>query len=108
MDKELEKDEIKILKSKIAKLTLEGKLRKDLGNELERQRKLALDAKNELHLLTDKLSKYLAPQLYNILFQVILSSFVHNNSTQKKAGHMTGFSTIVLPNVICAIRSHSD
>ena len=59
MDKELEKDEIKILKSQVAKLTLEGKLRKDLGNELERQRKLALDAKNELHLLTDKLSKYL-------------------------------------------------
>ena len=68
MDKELEKDEIKILKSQVAKLTLEGKLRKDLGNELERQRKLALDAKNELHLLTDKLSKYLSPQLYNILF----------------------------------------
>ena len=55
MDKELEKDEIKILKSQIAKLTLEGKLRKDLGNELERQRKLVLDTKNELHLLTDKL-----------------------------------------------------
>ena len=68
MDKELEKDEIKILKSQIAKLTLEGKLRKDIGNELERQKKLALEAKNELHLLTEKLSKYLSPQLYNILF----------------------------------------
>jgi len=68
MDKELEKDEIKILKSQIAKLTLEGKLRKDLGNELERQRKLALEAKNELNLLTEKLSKYLSPQLYDILF----------------------------------------
>ncbi|SVB56113.1 uncharacterized protein METZ01_LOCUS208967, partial [marine metagenome] len=68
MDKELEKDEIKILKSQIAKLTLEGKLRKDIGNELERQKKLALEAKNELHLLTEKLSKYLSPQLYDILF----------------------------------------
>jgi len=68
MDKELEKDEIKILKNQIAKLTLEGKLRKDLGNELERQRKLALEAKNELNLLTEKLSKYLSPQLYDILF----------------------------------------
>ena len=68
MENLLEQNEIKKLQSQIAKLTLEGKLRKDLGNELERQRKLALDAKNELHLLTDKLSKYLSPQLYNMLF----------------------------------------
>ena len=68
MENELEQNEIKKLQSQFAKLTLEGKLRKDLGNELERQRKLALDAKNELHLLTDKLSKYLSPQLYNMLF----------------------------------------
>ena len=68
MENVLEQNEIKKLQSQIAKLTLEGKLRKDLGNELERQRKLALDAKNELHLLTDKLSKYLSPQLYNMLF----------------------------------------
>ena len=68
MENELEQNEIKKLQSQIAKLTLEGKLRKDLGNELERQRKVALDAKNELHLLTDKLSKYLSPQLYNMLF----------------------------------------
>lgn len=68
MKKELEEDEIRALKREISKLTLEGKLRKNLGNELDKQRKLALESKNELHLLTEKLSKYLSPQLYNILF----------------------------------------
>mgnify|MGYP000724624209 FL=1 len=61
MEKELGQDEIKTLKRQIAKLTLEKKLRRDLGNELEK-------AKNEIQLLTEKLSKYLSPQLYNILF----------------------------------------
>ena len=61
MEKELGQDEIKALKRQIAKLTLEKKLRRDLGNELEK-------AKNEIQLLTEKLSKYLSPQLYNILF----------------------------------------
>ena len=68
MEKELGQDENKNLKRQIAKLTLEKKLRRDLGNELEKQKKLALEAKNEIQLLTEKLSKYLSPQLYNILF----------------------------------------
>ena len=49
MEKELGQDEIKTLKRQIAKLSLEKKLRRDLGNELEK-------AKNEIQLLTDKLS----------------------------------------------------
>ena len=68
MEKELGQDEINNLRRQIAKLTLEKKLRRDLGNELEKQKKLALEAKNETQLLTEKLSKYLSPQLYNILF----------------------------------------
>ena len=35
MEKEFGQDEFKDLKRKIAKLTLEKKLRRDLGNELE-------------------------------------------------------------------------
>ena len=43
MEKELGQDEIKNLRSQIAKLTLEKKLRRDLGNELEKLKKLALE-----------------------------------------------------------------
>ena len=82
MEKALGQDENKNLKRQIAKLTLEKKLRRDLGNELEKQKQLALEAKNETQLLTEKLSKYLSPQLYNILFSGYETAYA--SSSRKK------------------------
>ena len=40
-----------------------------LNNEIEKQREIVQEKNIQLEALANKLSKYLSPQLYNIIFQ---------------------------------------
>ena len=92
-----ETEEIKQLKREIAKLRLEGNLRKSLSNQLTIQKKIADDAKaealtksEELAKISNQLAKYLSPQIHEQIFSGKQSAEVKSN--RKK---LTVFSDIV-------------
>jgi len=75
MDETNEVKEIKDLKREVAKLRLEGNLRKSLSNQLSIQKKIADDAKaeaesksKEVEAISNKLAKYLSPQIHEQIF----------------------------------------
>ena len=75
MEDSTEAKEIKELKREIAKLRLEGNLRKSLSNQLSIQKKIADDAKaeaeaksKEVEAISNKLAKYLSPQIHQQIF----------------------------------------
>ncbi len=75
MEETREAKEIKELKKEVAKLRLEGNLRKSLSNQLSLQKKIADDAKaeaeaksKEVQAISNKLAKYLSPQIHQQIF----------------------------------------
>lgn len=67
--------ELKDLKKELSRLRLEANLRKSLATQLEKQKKVAEDAKAEAQLKTQQmedvsgqLAKYLSPQIYKSIF----------------------------------------
>ena len=67
--------ELKDLKKKLSRLRLEANLRKSLATQLEKQKKVAEDAKAEAQSKTQQmedvsgqLAKYLSPQIYESIF----------------------------------------
>ena len=68
-------EELQILKKENSKLKLEARLRKSLSLELERQKGIVQTAKEEaekqqklLQKASDRLSKYLSPQICEQIF----------------------------------------
>jgi len=68
-------DEITLLKRELSKLKLEANLRKSLSTQLESQKKIADQAKEEalkksgeLEEVSNKLAKYLSPQIHEQIF----------------------------------------
>ena len=68
-------EELKLLKKENSKLKLEARLRKSLSVELERQKGIVQAAKEEaekqqqlLQKASDRLSKYLSPQICEQIF----------------------------------------
>ncbi len=89
MDETNEVKEIKDLKREVAKLRLEGNLRKSLSNQLSIQKKIADDAKAEaeskskqVEAISNKLAKYLSPQIHEQIFSGKQDAEV--KSTRKK------------------------
>ena len=89
MDETNEVKEIKDLKREVAKLRLEGNLRKSLSNQLSIQKKIADDAKaeaesksKEVEAISNKLAKYLSPQIHEQIFSGKQDAEV--KSTRKK------------------------
>ena len=89
MDETNEVKEIKDLKREVAKLRLEGNLRKSLSNQLSIQKKIADDAKAEaeskskqVEAISNKLGKYLSPQIHEQIFSGKQDAEV--KSTRKK------------------------
>ena len=89
MQDSTENEEIKILKREIAKLKLEGNLRKSLSNQLTIQKKIADDAKaealaksKEVVKISNQLAKYLSPQIHEQIFSGKQSAEV--KSSRKK------------------------
>ena len=89
MDETKEAQEIKDLKREVAKLRLEGNLRKSLSNQLSIQKKIADDAKaeaesksKEVEAISNKLAKYLSPQIHEQIFSGKQDAEV--KSTRKK------------------------
>ena len=81
-----ETEEIKQLKREIAKLRLEGNLRKSLSNQLTIQKKIADDAKaealtksEEVAKISNQLAKYLSPQIHQQIFSGKQSAEVKSN-----------------------------
>ena len=81
-----ETEEIKQLEREIAKLRLEGNLRKSLSNQLTIQKKIADDAKaealtksEELAKISNQLAKYLSPQIHEQIFSGKQSAEVKSN-----------------------------
>ena len=81
-----ETEEIKNLKREIAKLRLEGNLRKSLSNQLTIQKKIADDAKAEalnkseqVAKISNQLAKYLSPQIHEQIFSGKQSAEVKSN-----------------------------
>ena len=65
----------KELDKMVKRLKLESQLRKNLSSEMERQKEvavkaqeLAIERKNEIEAISNQLSKYLSPQLYQSIF----------------------------------------
>mgnify|MGYP001212698495 FL=1 len=86
MQDSTENEEIKILKREIAKLRLEGNLRKSLSNQLTIQKKIADDAKaealtksEEVAKISNQLAKYLSPQIHEQIFSGKQSAEVKSN-----------------------------
>ncbi len=86
MQDSTENDEIKILKREVAKLRLEGNLRKSLSNQLTIQKKIADDAKaealaksEEVVKISNQLAKYLSPQIHEQIFSGKQSAEVKSN-----------------------------
>ena len=78
--------EIKNLKREVAKLRLEGNLRKSLSNQLTIQKKIADDAKaeaevksKEVEAISNKLAKYLSPQIHEQIFSGKQDAEVRSN-----------------------------
>tara|TARA_B100001057_G_scaffold479209_1_gene550561 strand:- start:149 stop:1108 length:960 start_codon:yes stop_codon:yes gene_type:complete len=81
-----ETEEIKKLKREIAKLRLEGNLRKSLSNQLTIQKKIADEAKaealtksEEVAKISNQLAKYLSPQIHEQIFSGKQSAEVKSN-----------------------------
>ena len=75
MTENKDSEEVKNLKREVAKLRLEGNLRKSLSNQLTIQKKIADDAKSdalakseELEKISKQLAKYLSPQIHEQIF----------------------------------------
>ncbi len=86
MTDNIESEQIKNLKREVAKLRLEGNLRKSLSNQLTIQKKIADDAKAEALAKTDEvekiskqLAKYLSPQIHEQIFSGKQSAEVKSN-----------------------------
>ncbi len=86
MQDNYETEEIKQLKREIAKLRLEGNLRKSLSNQLTIQKKIADDAKaealtksEEVAKISNQLAKYLSPQIHEQIFSGKQSAEVKSN-----------------------------
>jgi len=60
--------ELKDLKKELSRLRLEANLRKSLATQLEKQKKVAEDAKAEAQYVSGQLAKYLSPQIYESIF----------------------------------------
>ena len=74
-DIELTAEAFAQLKKENSKLKLEANLRRSLSSQLEKQKKIADEAKQEaqeksaeLEVLSAKLAKYLSPQIYEQIF----------------------------------------
>jgi len=72
---EMALEKAKELDKMVKRLKLESQLRKNLSTEFERQKEIAVEAqelatekKNEIEAISNQLSKYLSPQLYNSIF----------------------------------------
>ena len=68
-------EKAKELDKMVKKLKLESQLRKNLSTKFERQKEIAVEAqelamekKNEIEAISNQLSKYLSPQLYQSIF----------------------------------------
>ena len=75
MTENKDSEEVKNLKREVAKLRLEGNLRKSLSNQLTIQKKIADDAKSEalakseeVEKISKQLAKYLSPQIHEQIF----------------------------------------
>ena len=95
--------EQKKLLAELRKLRLESKLRKNLGAELEKQKLVAVEAQeealsktNQLEEISQQLSKYLSPQIYQSIFSG--KQHVHIESKRKKLtiffSDLAGFTSI--------------
>ena len=83
--------EIKELKREVSKLRLEGNLRKSLSNQLSIQKKIADDAKaeaeaksKEVESISNKLAKYLSPQIHEQIFSGKQDAEVKSNRKKEK------------------------
>ncbi len=72
---EMALEKAKELDKMVKKLKLESQLRKNLSTKFERQKEIAVEAqelamekKNEIEAISNQLSKYLSPQLYQSIF----------------------------------------
>ena len=88
----------KELDKMVKRLKLESQLRKNLSSEMERQKEVAVQAqelaverKNEIEAISNQLSKYLSPQLY----QSIFSGEQKVNLTSKRKKLTVFFSDLV-------------
>ena len=75
MSQTKEEVNVKKLESEVKKLRLEAQLRKNLASEMQKQKEIAIEAqelalekKNEIDAISNQLSKYLSPQLYQSIF----------------------------------------
>ena len=75
MSQTKEEVNVKKLESEVKKLRLEAQLRKNLASEMQKQKEIAVEAqelalekKNEIEAISNQLSKYLSPQLYQSIF----------------------------------------
>ena len=75
MSQTKEEVNVKKLESEVKKLRLEAQLRKNLASEMQKQKEIAVEAqelalekKNEIEAISNQLSKYLSPQLYQSTF----------------------------------------
>mgnify|MGYP001377541857 FL=1 len=101
-DSETDPEQKKLL-AELRKLRLESKLRKNLGTELEKQKLVAVEAQkdalyktNQLEEISQQLSKYLSPQIYQSIFSG--KQHVHIESKRKKLtiffSDLAGFTSI--------------
>ena len=101
-DSETDPEQKKLL-AELRKLRLESKLRKNLGTELEKQKLVAVEAQeealsktNQLEEISQQLSKYLSPQIYESIFSG--KQHVHIESQRKKLtiffSDLAGFTSI--------------
>jgi len=101
-DSETDPEQKKLL-AELRKLRLESKLRKNLGTELEKQKLVAVEAQeealsktNQLEEISQQLSKYLSPQIYESIFSG--KQHVHIESKRKKLtiffSDLAGFTSI--------------
>ena len=98
-----ETEEIKNLKREIAKLRLEGNLRKSLSNQLTIQKKIADDAKAEalnkseqVAKISNQLAKYLSPQIHEQIFSGKQNAEVKSNRKKLTVffSDIVGFTSI--------------
>ena len=75
MNETTPEEELQGLKKEVSRLRLEANLRKSLATQLEKQKKVAEDAKAEaltksqqLEAVSGQLAKYLSPQIYESIF----------------------------------------
>lgn len=86
MSENQHEDELRNLKREVAKLKLEANLRKSLADQLAAQKKIADEAKieverksKEVEGISNKLSKYLSPQIHQQIFSGKQNAEVKSN-----------------------------